>query len=637
MNPDKIDVFMSKMTEIEKTITLCRGDILKMTTLAQSGHPGGSLSSLDMLYTIYELAEIDPNDPYNPVRDRIVVSNGHISPAVYSVLGRKGFFDIDEAIATFRLAGSIFEGHIERSVPGVEWTTGNLGQGLSAACGMAVAGRVKGVEYDIFVVMGDGEHQKGQISEARRFAVKYNLHNITVLIDYNKLQISGDISKVMPQNIKDEYIADGWIVFEVDGHDTAQIASTLKKAKTVNRPVMILAKTIMGYPISFMKNVADYHGKPLTEEQLSKALNELGLENDLDRYKSIRKNFSFDETKHTFHKENLQIDVGIPKTYGVDASLDNRSAFGSAILDIVQLNRKKIAVFDCDLASSVKTDKVEKEYPENFYQSGIQEHHTATMAGAASVNGVVSFFADFGVFGVDETYNQQRLNDINHTNLKVITTHVGIDVGEDGRTHQCLDYVGAMRNLYGFKIIVPADPNQTDRAVRYASKEYGNFLIAMGRSKTPVITDEKGNPFYGEQYTFVYGKGDVLRDGKIPLVTYGAMTPYALKVKEILKSDVDLAVIVISTPTEPDLELLKRYTKNNIVFVYEDHNRFTGLGSILAQKVCEEGLYLKVITFGADGYPFSGKPIDVMKLMELDPESIAKKILKIIKTNPKTV
>src|SRR5690606_6311032 len=144
-----------------------------------------------------------------------------------------------------------------------------------------------------------------------------------------------------------------------------------------------------------------------------------------------------------------------------------------------------------------------------------------------------------------ETYNQQRLNDINHTNLKVITTHVGIDVGEDGRTHQCIDYVGAMRNLYNFKIIVPADPNQTDKALRYAAKQYGNFLIAMGRSKTPVLTDEHGKVFYGDGYEFEYGKGDILRDGEYPLVTYGSVTPYALKIREMLKGRVDLSVIVM--------------------------------------------------------------------------------------------
>ncbi|MCA1933518.1 MAG: transketolase [Calditerrivibrio sp.] len=627
MKSEKIDLFLSKKAEFLKNINKCRGDILKMTTLANSGHPGGSLSTIDMLYTVCSVADIDSKYSDRATRDRIVVSNGHISPAVYSTLGSLGFFDIDEVISTFRLAGSIFEGHIERSVPGIEWTTGNLGQGLSAACGMAVAGRVQGLNYDIFVFMGDGEHQKGQISEARRFAIKYQLNNIMVFLDYNKLQISGDISKVMPQNIKDEYIADGWVVMEIDGHNIDEIAAAIKKGKEIDRPVLVIGRTIMGKGVSFMENIHDYHGKPLTEEQLDKALLELGLENDISKYKDMRKKFVPDLSKHRFTKNSPNINIGIPKSYGKDASMDNRSAFGNAITDIVQLNPKSVVVFDCDLASSVKTDKVEKEFPENFFQAGIQEHHTATMAGAASVNGVVSFFADFGVFGVDETYNQQRLNDINHSNVKVVTTHVGIDVGEDGRTHQCIDYVGAMRNFYGFKVIVPADPNQTDRSVRYAAKEYGNFLIAMGRSKTPVILKENGEPFYGDNYVFNYGKGDILRDGDYPIITYGSMTPYALKVRDILRDKINLAVIVMSSPLAPDLEILLKYLNKKLLFVYEDHNKYSGLGAILSQKFLENGIFAKIITYGVDQYPYSGKPADVLKLMGLDPETVADKIL----------
>jgi len=253
------------------------------------------------------------------------------------------------------------------------------------------------------------------------------------------------------------------------------------------------------------------------------------------------------------------------------------------------------------------------------------------MAGSASVNGVVSFFADFGVFGVDETYNQQRLNDINHTNLKVITTHVGIDVGEDGRTHQCIDYVGAMRNLYNFKVIVPADPNQTDKALRYAAKQYGNFLIAMGRSKTPVLTDEQGKVFYGDGYEFEYGKGDILRDGEYPLVTYGSVTPYALKIREMLKDRINIAVIVMATPLKPDMSLVDRYLNKKVIFVYEDHNKYSGLGAILSQKLLEDGKCTRIVTFGVEDYPYSGKPIDVMSLMGIDPASVAEKIAKIVK------
>lgn len=229
----------------------CRGDILKMTTLAGSGHPGGSMSSIEMYLTLYYFANVDPKDPKNPDRDRIIISHGHTSPGVYSALGNLGFFNIDEAIAYFRLAGSIFEGHVERYVPGVEWSTGNLGQGLSAGCGMALSARLLKKDFHVFVVMGDGEQQKGQISEARRFAKKYNLSNLTVLIDYNKLQLSGPLSEIMPQNIKENYLSDGWEVIEVDGHDFEALYKAIREAIYDNKPTAILAHTIMGKGVSF--------------------------------------------------------------------------------------------------------------------------------------------------------------------------------------------------------------------------------------------------------------------------------------------------------------------------------------------------------------------------------------------------
>ncbi len=623
----------STKNELRELSKKCKADILTMTTLASSGHPGGSMSSLDIYLLLYKFANINKDNIRAIDRDRIIVSHGHTSPAVYSVLGRNGFFDIEEAISTFRLAGSIFEGHIERSVPGVEWTTGNLGQGLSAACGMALASKAHNTDFNVFCIMGDGEQQKGQISEARRFAVKYNLNNIVAFVDYNGLQISGDILNVMPQQIKENYESDGWDVIEINGHDFDEIFDAIVRSQIIDKPVMILAKTVMGNGVSFMENVASYHGKPLTEDQLDKALKELGEENKLQYYKKLRNEFIYNSKNHKIHRYDINIDTGNSITYGIDIKTDNRTAFGNAVTDLVKNNPVKkssapVIVFDCDLAGSVKTDKVMKEFQDNFFQSGIQEHHTAVAAGALSVNKTVSFFADFGVFGVDETYNQQRLTDINDGNLKVVTTHIGIDVGEDGRTHQCIDYIGAMRNCFGFKIIIPADPNQTDKAVRYAASNYGNFLIGMGRSKINVVYDnETKTPFFGENYNFEYGKIDVFKQGKIPLLTYGAMVPKSFSVYDLVKDKVDLALLNVSCPNDLDEETLLPFLKSEIAFVYEDHNENTGLGCILSKFICERGLKVKVVTFGAKNYAFSGKPDEVLKLMGISPIQVAEKII----------
>ncbi|HPK41816.1 MAG TPA: transketolase, partial [Candidatus Cloacimonadota bacterium] len=341
------------------------------------------------------------------------------------------------------------------------------------------------INKQIYVIMGDGEQQKGQISEARRFAKKYDLNNITCFIDYNQLQICGDISHVMPQEIVANYKSDGWEVIEINGHDISEILEAIEKAKTLNSPVMVLAHTTMGKGVSFMENKEKFHGSTLHKEDCLKAIQELGVDFDFAKYENLRKEKIESGKRSVYPKENaknLSLQKGTAITY--DKATDNRSAWGNALTKLAENNldsKTKIAVFDCDLMGSVKTDGFYKVMPNNFFQSGIMEHHTAVCAAAMSKMGIQTFFADFGVFGIDETYNQHRLSDINQTNLKIINTHVGLDVGEDGKTHQCIDYVGLMRNLYHFKTIVPADPNQTDSAVRYAAIHQGNIVMSMGR------------------------------------------------------------------------------------------------------------------------------------------------------------
>lgn len=611
----------------------CRGNILTMTTVSGSGHPGGSMSTIDVLLTVYSTANISKENLDDLNRDRIVVSHGHISPAVYSCLALKGILQEEECLAYFRKAGSIYEGHIERSIPGVEWTTGNLGQGLSAGCGMAVAGKVAGNEFDVYVFMGDGEHEKGQITEARRFAVKYNLSNITAIIDYNKLQISGGIDKVMPSmNIAESYAADGWEVITIDGHDYKAITGALLKAKSINKPVCIIAETVMGKGVSFMENKESYHGSTLSEEKFYEAVKELKLNINLDKYKSMRKGFVPVKSHGKIKRNKIKLDTGKRIVYGADVKTDNRSAFGTALEDVVRCNSKngntEVVVFDCDLAGSVKTSGVEKNFPDNFFQCGISEHHAAVCAGSSSVNGVVSFFADFGMFGVDEVYNQQRLNEINESNLKLVTTHVGVDVGEDGKTHMCIDYIGLLRNIFNFKIIVPGDPNEVDAVIRYMALEYGNIHVAMGRSKIPVITKEDGSVYFDENYEFKYGKASVVREGDSGVIlAYGSTLYRAVEVHNILKSKgINVAVLNVSSPAYIDEESFNKISSYKKVFVYEDHIGSTGLYSVLSNKCISSKKLLDITSFCVEEFPLSGNADEVYDLLGLSPVKVAEKI-----------
>ncbi len=629
-----------EINKLKKYGRQARANILKMTTLAKSGHPGGSMSSIDIYLVLYLYSKLDPKDSLYDGRDRIIVSHGHTSPAVYSALSIAGFFDEQEMVIGFRKAGSIFEGHIEKCVPGIEWSTGNLGQGLSAGCGFALAARIKNIDFHTFVAMSDGEQTKGQVGEARRFARKFNLSNLTVIIDYNELQISGSIHEVMPQNIKRNYEADGWKVIEIDGHNYDEIYSALREARNSTEIIAIIAHTTMGKGVSFMENNPDYHGKALTLQQCEDALKELGVENDIEKYIHIPPSFPKILFKGEYSNETKnKILINERKVYPANAKIDNRTAFGNALKEIAEQNPEvPIAVFDCDLSVSVKTDGFSKICGKTFYQAGVQEHSTATIAGALSTQDVLTFFADFGVFGIDETYNQHRLNDINRTNLKLICTHCGLDVGEDGKTHQCIDYIGLLRNLFSFKLIIPADANQTDSVIKYISLNKGNYVVVMGRSVSPIIQSENGTCFFSDNYEFEYGKVDVVREGnKALLLTMGTMLWRAVNVwKKLMEEGISIKILNVSCPLSlcnhieknnntcisEVLDIIKSIKSNGLVITYEDHNINSGLGSIVGDLIGSNGLKCKLIKMGVKRYGLSGTPSDLLKIEKLDEDSL---------------
>lgn len=624
-----------EIQRLEDLSRLCKGDILTMTSLANSGHPGGSISSLDMYLTVFSYADVSPEKANDPARDRIVVSHGHTSPGVYSVLGRFGFFDIDMAISTFRFSGSLFEGHIVRKIPGVEWGTGNLGQGLSAGCGFALADKIHDRNNHVFVLMSDGEQTKGQVSEARRFAVKYGLNNITVVVDYNKIQISGKTEKVMHCEICQNYISDGWEVLRTDGHNFSRLYETIRKSLSIEKPVCIIAETVLGKGISFMEDQYKYHGKTLPEDEYIKAMAELKLTPVLEKYRKLQeKEWNYPEKKFFY---NPEIETGKPVIYGKEEKTDNRSAFGQALLEVAKANAGKneeypIVVFDCDLASSVKTNMFEKEFPERFFQVGVQEHNAATIAGAISVDKIISFFSDFGVFGVDETFNQERMNDQNFTNLKLVCTHIGLDVGEDGKTHQCIDYIGTLRNLFGFKLIIPADPNQTDRVIRHIAGKPGNWFVGMGRSKVPVVLKENGEIFFDENYKFEYGKADEIREGKDGyIISMGCLMPRALKVYENLKKEgIKIGILNFSCPVAIDEKKIQKAMSTNFILTLEDHHIDTGLGATIGLYLVNKKYSGKFIRRGITKYGSSAKPDFLFKMMGLDPESVTQLIKKTV-------
>ncbi len=611
-----------EVSRLKEVARLAKGDIIKMTRLAGSGHPGGSMSSLDMYLVVFSQANLN-----GATRDRIIISHGHTSPGVYAALARLGHLPVDEVIAFFRKAGSPFEGHVVRGLPFIDWSTGNLGQGLSAGCGFALGSKLRNENNYVYVLMSDGEQAKGQVAEARRFAKKHCLGNITVLIDYNRIQISGCVDDVMPVNIVQNYLADGWDVIEVDGHNPGELYTALRRARQTESPTCILANTIIGKGVPFMEGKAEYHGRALNDKEYPEALAVLGIEDDLPRYREQRKGTWRWQPAAGQAGSTSSIVTGTPFTYSDADGLDNRSAFGKALKDLADKNipeGRLIAAFDCDLASSVKTSDFCKCSPDQFFQCGVQEHNAATIAGALSVTGVVTFFADFGVFALDETYNQHRLNDINKTNLKVVATHLGLDVGQDGKTHQCIDYIGLTRNLYNFKTIIPADTNQVDRVTRYVTAANGNFLIGTGRSKWPIILDEKGAPFFANGYVFDYGRMDRIRNGKdAAIITYGGMLGRALAIREKLaKEGISLAVVNMACVNEVDAKVMEGLLSLKGIFTYEDHNPATGIMPPVAYYLLQHAYRGKVQSFGVKEYGKSGDTEELLKAEKLDIDSM---------------
>jgi len=229
---------------------------------------------------------------------------------------------------------------------------------------------------------------------------------------------------------------------------------------------------------------------------------------------------------------------------------------------------------------------------------------------------------------VDETYNQERLNDINETNIKVVTTHVGTDVGEDGKTHHCIDYVALMRNLFHFKILVPADPNQTDRMVRWLANEHGNVYMAMGRSKIPVVTDSENQPLFGNDYEFEYGKADIIREGTdAAIIVMGTVVSRAIKASEKLKKEgLSVMVINMSCPAEPDVEAIRKAVSTGVVVTYEDHSYKSGLGTAVLEVMAENQMQAKVFRIGLRNYSTSGNSKDLFSYNVMDTQDVVNQI-----------
>ncbi len=618
---------------LKATAKACRKTIIEMLKQSQSGHPGGSLSSLDYLVLLYTFI-------ISQTGEKIIISHGHISPAVYSILAELNYINKEKLIKTFRQVNSIFEGHITRHVKGIYFGTGPLGVGTSIGTAFAHAEKLKQQNKKVFLMMGDGEAQEGQFYEAINYANKYNLNNLILFIDYNKVQLTDSLEKIMPLNLKKILESANWNVLETDGHNYEEIWETLNNAYKSEKPVAIIGHTTMGKGVDFMEETGKnlnpaWHGKAPKEDQCNEAIKKLQpTEEDIKYTEQLRELIKWTPEIPEFIEPltKLNIKTGIPRLYTKDELTDSRTAYGKALLDLAKENQNIIAI-SADLRGSVMTKFVAQELPNQHLEVGIAEQQMMSLAGGLSLNGFIPFASTFGAFLTSRAKDQARVNDINQTNVKMVATHCGLSVGEDGPTHQAIDDLNTFLGMYNTMLIEPADPNQCDRIIRYIASHYGNFYVRMGRHKYPIITDENGQPFFNTDYKYTYGKTDTIRKGnKITIVATGAMVYNALTAVDELKQKENLDIELISATSikKFDTNLENSIRKTQKIITIEDHNTISGLSSQLAKYILEKNIEIKLFkSLGVKKYQLSGKAQDLYEKEGLSKE----KIINFIKEN----
>lgn len=607
----------------------CRHSIITMLKNSQSGHPGGSLSSIDYLSLLYSYV-------ISQTGEQVIISNGHISPALYSILAELNIVSKEEVIRDFRKNGSKFEGHITRHVDGINYGTGPLGIGVSVAAGQALAEKHIGSGKNVYALMGDGEADEGQVHEMMLFAKKYALDNLVLFVDYNQIQLTGSLEETMPIDIPAIFKAGGWHVIQVDGHDYQAMWGALGEAHNVkDQPIVIIGKTIMGKGVKGMEedglaHKSTWHGnapKPEVADEMLKDLNPTIEE--LSLIEQIHPLMKW-QVKHNEYPKLLSevgIETGNPITYTSKILTDCRSAYGKALFDLAEKN-KNILALSADLRGSVMTKFVANDLPEQHIECGIAEQNMVSVAGGLSFMDFIPFASTFGAFLSSRAKDQARVNDINATNVKMVATHCGLSVGEDGPTHQAIDDMGSFLGFFNTMVIEAIDPNQTDRVIRYIASHYGNFYVRMGRHKFPIITKEDGSPFYDENYKYKYGRSDVIRKGKdLTIAATGATVIEALKAYESLKEshpDLSVEIVAVSSIKEFDDTIEESVRKTKKLLTVEDHNIKSGLGSTLPAYLSKKSIQLdNVKSLGVREYQLSGTWLELYEKAGISASHIA--------------
>jgi transketolase len=636
-------------------------------TKSGSGHPGGCLSIADILACLYFGRTYDPYqeawqpvmryDPENPLwngRDRFVLSKGHAAPAYYAVLSEAGFIP-GEAFEIYRKIECPLEGHpvmcrvwdeggqvVKSGIPGVDFASGSLGHGLSAAAGMALHAKIYGHGYQVFALMGDGDLQEGMTWEACLTIPNKKLNNLCAWVDYNLLQVDGsseDINSMAP--LGDKFRAFGWEVVEIDGHDIQAIMQVLARFKQTRNedalPMMVIAHTIKGKGVPEIEGDYVYHAVPLSEEQNQRA----------------QEAFQAKIDELTAKLEGAPLHV--PKEFKIEAPPEagqdlaeiirrnpcpeykeptaTRLGYGNGLLRLGEF--QKLVVLNADLAGACGVDGFVRKYPENAPEAisrrslnvGVQECNMMTMGAALASCGKIPFVNSFGIFSTGRAWEMVR-QDISYPNLnvKIVGSHTGIALGEYGVTHQSTEDVALMRVLPNLTIIEPCDAIQADILTGMIIQHQGPVYLRLGRNPTPLIYGQ-GNPWQVEPRSgFEIGKGYEIKPGSdLTLIASGPIICQALEAAAGVKQSVRVIDMPTVHPVDEQI-ILKAAQETGHICTVQDHLHNGGLNDAVGQVLLRHGLNVKFDYVALSGYTESGSAADLYEKYGLSANQIIKKL-----------
>ena len=650
------------VAELQDAANLMRGYNLVALHAAGSGHAGGTLSIMDIAAALYlRIANHDPKNPLWEDRDRIVWSTGHKAPSLYLGLAFAGFCPLQDVVLLRKLY-SPYQGHPHwTKLPGVEVSTGSLGQGLSIAVGMALAGRLNNKSHKIFCIMGDGEQQEGSIWEAVMEAAHYKLDNVIGIVDCNRLQIDGKVCEVMNvEPLEEKYRAFGWEAIRINGHDMQQVVDGLEKAQTiVGKPVVILAETVKGKGVSFMEDVAGWHGKSPNFEEMQRGLAELRLTERIPVQQLL------DHAQEYQVRVERKLEAEMPKfhqnywwnqTQTMKVKMEpTRMGFGQSLAE--NGDDPRIVCLGLDISGSITINQFYANKPERrnrWISMGIAEQSATAAAAGLAKEGKLPVFGTYATFAAARNLDQIRTS-ICYGNFNVLIAgaHGGVSVGPDGATHQALEDLFAMCGLPNMSVVVPCDSVETRKATNYLLLQHrGPKYIRFAREATPIVTDERT--------PFVFGKANVIRlrkempnfieafdgvlaesyrdeDEDLAIIACGPMVPEAMRAAWILKRDFGYETRVINLHTLKPIDepaIIRAAKETGVVITAEEH-QIGGLAWKVSNVITQaEELYGLPVLTGAigvkDRFGDSGAPWELVKEFEVSAEHIAQKAVHLV-------